>query len=185
MAGVSANRDAAIFRAWLALAAGLLLGGCGAEPTAPSPTCRDAPVLAPGEQVEGELSRSDHGFLGAFIDYFALDLADSTTVRATLTSARFDPFLYLFGPGQRLVAQAFDSAGAPPGQPESAVLIIRLGAGCHLIGASSWERAAAGRYNLRVDTLLAAASAEHGAEQSVEQNAEHGAEFSRSSRRPR
>lgn len=130
------------------------LAACGDDPTGPDPTCLQAPALAPGETVEGALTRGDDLFLGAHIDYYAVELADSATLQASLTSHRFDPFLYRLGPGRRVTHQAFDTTGASPGEPETAILQARVGPGCHLLGASSWAPAATGPYVLRVDTVL-------------------------------
>lgn len=126
------------------------------------PVCLEAPVLVAGEPVSGRLTRGDQRFLGRFIDHFAVDFTDSTTVEASLTSSQFDPFLYQLAPGQRVLAQAFDSAGAPTGEPESAVLRIRIGPGCHLLGVSSWEQGATGSYILSLDLVhLPDADASH------------------------
>ncbi len=123
------------------------------DPTGTTQICLDAPALVPGELVEGQLTQRDPIFLRAYIDYYSVDLADSTTLEATMTSPELDPFLYRLGPGQRVLDQAFDTAGAPPGEPETASLHARLGPGCHLLGASSWERGTTGAYTLRVDIV--------------------------------
>lgn len=131
----------------------LPFAACGDDPTSTDLTCLQAPALTLGETVEGALSRGDDVFLRAYIDYYAVDLADSATLEATLTSDRFDPFLYRLGPGHRVRHQAFDTIGAPPGEPETAVLRARVGPGCHLLGASSWAPTATGPYILLVDTV--------------------------------
>jgi hypothetical protein len=159
---LTAGRDAALSRprlphavgVWLILLAMIPhLAACDDDPTGTDLTCLQAPALTPGETVEGALSRGDAVFLRAYIDYYAVDLADSATLEATLTSDRFDPFLYRLGPGRRVTHQAFDTIGAPPGEPETAILRARVGPGCHLLGASSWTPAATGAYVLRVDTI--------------------------------
>ena len=131
----------------------LLLLGCGDDPIAADPTCAEAPAIELGQSLDGRLSSRDPTFQGARVDYYSLRLVDSTRVTFRLTSPDFDPFLYLFGSDAQIVAQAFDSVGAPAGQVESASLQQRLAPGCHLVGASSWERNTTGAYSLGVDSL--------------------------------
>lgn len=150
---MSSGSDAAHPRPWRLLAVALLLWGCDDDPTATEPICGEAPAVELGVPLQGRLSSGDAVFQGALIDYYSLRLPDSTAVELVLTSAEMDPFLYLFGSDGRVAAQAFDSLGAPAGEPESATLERRLPPGCHLIGASAWARGGRGVYTFRVDLL--------------------------------
>lgn len=135
----------------------LLLAGCGDTPTAQDPVCRGAqPILAgetAGETLDGALTTRDALFRGAHIDYYALELADPATIRVELASAELDPLLFLFDERGAIRAQAFDSLGAPPGEPETAALSAPLEPGCHLLGASSWVDRATGRYTLHAEVM--------------------------------
>lgn len=145
----------------LALAA-LLLGyclACDGNPTGQQPVCSDEFVVEPGDIVGGRLQADDRRLAGAYIDYFALQLADAPdTLIVSVSSVELDPLLLVFVETADTMAQfqAFDSIGQPPGTEETASWVkpgdFPLPAGCHLIGASSWFPDATGAYTLTVDT---------------------------------
>lgn len=152
-AALTAGRDTARSRTWCALAAALAVAGCDGDPTASGPVCGEAPAIGIDDPVTGVLTRQDTRSEGAYIDYYSLQLTDSTNVRITLASPDFDPFLYVFLPTQppTVRAQAFDPVGQPPGEEETAGLSQRLDRGCHLLGASTWGRGETGSYDLLVE----------------------------------
>lgn len=149
---MTAGRDAVRSRTWCALAAAFAVAGCDGDPTAADPVCGEAPAVRIDDPVAGALTRQDARFQGAYIDYYSLQLTDSTSVRITLASTDFDPFLYVFRATRppTVRAQAFDPVGKPPGEEEIAGLSQRLGPGCHLLGASTWGRGETGSYDLVV-----------------------------------
>lgn len=110
-----------------------------------------------GDTVPGTLEAGDRRLAGAYIDYFALELAaPSTPAAVTMTSTDLDPLILIFveGPDSTSTYQAFDSIGAEPGMEETASWVtpatMPLPAGCHLIGASSWVTDGTGGYTLSV-----------------------------------
>lgn len=110
-----------------------------------------------GDTVPGTLEAGDRRLAGAYIDYFALELAaPSTPAVVTMTSTDLDPLILIFveGPDSTSTYQALDSIGAEPGMEETASWVTPnsspLPAGCHLIGASSWYTDGSGGYILSV-----------------------------------
>jgi hypothetical protein len=128
-----------------AIAALLALAGCGDGPTGSAPVCGEAPILVPGAVVEGELGPGDERLDGSYIDYYSVQVSDSATVVLEMTSAALDPFVYLFDEARQVRAQAFDTVAAGA---ETARLEAVVGAGCWLIGASSWNADGTGAYAL-------------------------------------
>jgi hypothetical protein len=130
---------------------------CNNSPTSSIPSCTEESGLALGDTVPGALEAGDRRLAGAYIDYFSLELAaDSTPVAVTMTSTDLDPLILIFveGPDSTSTYQAFDSIGAEPGMEETASWVTPdsapLPAGCHLIGASSWDIDGSGGYTLSV-----------------------------------
>ena len=126
-----------------------LLTACGDDPTSVTPPCDDARALSLGPWVDGTLNQRDRSFAGGFIDYYAVDLADSADVTLTMTSTELDPLLLVFGEDGSVLEQAFQDMGSPQGAPETARLTRAFGPGCHVLGASSWASGQTGAYRVR------------------------------------
>lgn len=128
----------------------LLTAGCTEDPTGAPPVCGDAPRLTIGQSIDGSLSSGDRRFEGAYIDYYAILLADTTALNIRMTATDIDPFLYLFDEARAVVAQAYAANPKPSGVRETAALTGRYAPGCHLLGATSWNDAT-GAYTLRLE----------------------------------
>lgn len=130
--------------AWLAVA-------CGGSTSTEPPVCGQETPVGVGITIDYEaLQQGDRRFADAYIDYYSLNLPTARELNVAMTSSEFDPLLLVFLE-QGDVLQAFDSMGVDPGLPETASLTDSLPAGCHLIGASSWQVDTTGSYILTVD----------------------------------
>lgn len=125
-----------------------ILAGCGDDPLATGLSCSEYPPLQAGTPREGVLSTSDPLLENAHIDYYGLLISEPGTLRVTMASQELDPFILLFDARARPLAQAYS---ATPGN--QAVLTTGLGAGCFLIGATSWDQRARGRYTITAEIL--------------------------------
>ncbi|MEZ5399287.1 MAG: hypothetical protein R2729_06425 [Bryobacteraceae bacterium] len=123
------------FRVFIALGAtatGFLFGQAADCPVDP---------LAPGAEIEGSVAGDGCRFLDAFtgssnasrIRQFRLDLAERSVITLELNSADFDPVLYLFADGQRLVGS---NNNAAPDDLNSR-LVANLPPGAYIVVAAA------------------------------------------------
>jgi hypothetical protein len=133
---------------WSVLALGLTAAlSCADDPTAVVPPCGEAPMLVAGEAVSETLGPGTARRGGSYIQHYTVWPADSMDLRIEMRSVAVEPFLLLFDASGRAIAQAIGEP-APVGG-HAAILEHRL-AGCHTVGATTWEPDSRGGYTLRL-----------------------------------
>ncbi len=136
---------------WCALVLAALFAACDEDPTASRPVCLDQPTVAVGEPVEATLLSGDARLAGAFVDYWALRLDAPARLIVRVSSVEIQPLILVFGSTGDVVAQAF-LADPPRGTGEITVSLARdFGAGCTLLGVSSYQPDDTGAYTLTVE----------------------------------
>jgi hypothetical protein len=114
-----------------------------------TPPCGEAPALVPGTVVTAMLGAGDPRRGGPYIHYYTIWPTHPMLYRIEMSSGALDPFLYLFDEAGAVVTQSFHRvAGAGV---RSVVLERTIPAGCHTVGASSWDAGSTGSYVLSVD----------------------------------
>lgn len=120
--------------------------GSGAdEPRAPAPA---GAALAIGQTVAGELVRGDARLdSGEFIDTWTLHGRRGQQLDIRLTSAAFDPYVAISGPGG---FSDFNDDDADAGSRDSRLRVTLPADGEYTIGATSYEPGESGAYRLAV-----------------------------------
>lgn len=111
--------------------------------------CAYLPVFTVGATATGSLKLTDCQLSdGTPIDFWALDVAATTTIELSMTSSALDAFLFLFDSTGATIAVDDDS-----GDSLNARLRVLLGPGRYTVGANAFDPGSVGRYQLTSATI--------------------------------
>jgi len=125
-------------------------GGRSAE----KPGIKTGSSLVLGVPVTGELTASDSiASDGSFVDNYSIDLRDDNVYTVSLTSERFDAFLWVYDPLGALVAASDDVAGS-----NAQMLLFPPISGTYRIDVSSFAAGETGGYTVSASSGIDAAA---------------------------
>jgi hypothetical protein len=106
--------------------------------------CDYLPLYTAGATATGSLKLTDCRLSdGTLIDFWAFDVAATSTLEISMTSSAVDAFLFLFDSAGATIAADDDS-----GDSLNARLRVLLGPGRYTVGANGLEPGSVGRYQL-------------------------------------
>lgn len=121
------------------------LAGQQRQRSEPMNVVRFTDSISVSENRSGALTFNDNRALGAYIDYYVLELDSPQNLTINMTSSDFDTVVVLFDGDNFEVIDSDDDGG----RELNSSLAVSLAAGRYVIGATSFEDAT-GRYRLSV-----------------------------------
>ncbi len=111
--------------------------------------CAYLPSYTIGATATGSFKPTDCQLSdGTPIDFFALDVAATSTIELSMTSTALDPFLFVFDTTLTAVAADDDS-----GDSLNARVRVLLGPGRYFVGANAFDLGSVGRYEVTSQLL--------------------------------